>query len=103
MLLPDVAGTLARLHSFLRPPGRPGIHALADPARLCGLVSTAGFRGVRTDSVSAVHETDTPDQFTEFLRDVAPPITRLVADQPADPQRGHPRDGCEVTRRRGLE
>jgi SAM-dependent methyltransferase len=120
MLLPDVAGTLARLHSFLRPggrlaasvwgapsavqfaaavpvileelelppppPGRPGMHALADPARLAELVSSAGFRDVRTETVSAVFETDTPDQFTQFLRDVAPPITRLVADRPADVQ-----------------
>jgi hypothetical protein len=68
------------------PPGRPGIPALADPARLCELVSSAGFRDVRTETVSAVFETDTPDQFTQFLRDVAPPITRLVADRPADVQ-----------------
>ena len=82
MLLPDVHGTLARLHSFLR----PGIPALADPARLSELVSSAGFRDVRTETVSAVFETDTPDQFTQFVRDVALPITRLVADRPADVQ-----------------
>jgi SAM-dependent methyltransferase len=120
MLLPDPAGALARLPSFLRPggrlaasvwgapsavqfaaavpvivdelqlpappPGRPGIHALADPAGLSSLVSSAGFRDVETDTVCAIFETDTPEQFTEFLRDVAPPITRLVEDQPADVQ-----------------
>jgi enediyne biosynthesis protein CalE5 len=117
MLLPDVAGTLARLHSFLRPggrlaasvwgapadvqfaaavpvileelqlppppPGRPGIHALADPVRLSDLVSGAGFREVETDTVSAIFETETPEQFTQFLRDVAPPVSRLVEDQPS--------------------
>jgi enediyne biosynthesis protein CalE5 len=120
MLLPDAAGTLARLHSFLRPggrlaasvwgapsavqfaaavpvvfeelglppppPGRPGIHALADPARLSQLVSSAGFRDVETDTVSALFEAETPEEFTRFLRDVAPPITRLVEGTPADVQ-----------------
>jgi SAM-dependent methyltransferase len=59
-------------------PPRRNRHA----ARLAELVSSAGFRDVRTEMVSAAFETDTPDEFTQFLRDVAPPITRLVADQP---------------------
>lgn len=120
MLLPDVAGTLGRLHSFLRPggrlaasvwgvpsavqfaaavpvifeelklppppPGRPGIHALADPARLAALVEGAGFHDVETDTVTSFFETETPEQFTQFLRDVAPPITRLVEGQPLEAQ-----------------
>ena len=116
MFLPDVAGTLGRLHSFLKPsgrlaasvwgsqptvqfsaaipvifdelrlppppPGRPGPFALADRSRLAALVSGAGFLSVQTGTVCAVFATETPEQFTEFIRGVAPPITNLVKAQP---------------------
>jgi SAM-dependent methyltransferase len=68
------------------PPGRPGPFALADAGRLTALVKGAGFRDVETGTVSVVFETETPAQFTEFIRDVAPPFTALVKDQPADVQ-----------------
>jgi ubiquinone/menaquinone biosynthesis C-methylase UbiE len=120
MFLPDVAGTLKRLHSFLKvggslaasvwgpqpavqmtaaipiifaelklpppPPGRPGIFALADPAKLAALVADAGFHDVETGMIRVVFETDTPEQFTEFGRDIAPMITELVDDKPPDVQ-----------------
>jgi enediyne biosynthesis protein CalE5 len=68
------------------PPGRPGIFALADPDALRGLVAGAGFRDVRTGTVTAVYETPSPDAFTSWARDVAPPIANLVAGQPAEVQ-----------------
>jgi len=120
MFLPDVAGTLGHLHSFLKPsgrfaasvwgpqstvqfsaaipvifadlqlppppPGRPGPFALADRDRLAVLVAGAGFRNVETGTVCAVFATETPEQFTEFIRDVAPPITNLVKAQQPDVQ-----------------
>jgi SAM-dependent methyltransferase len=118
MFLPDLPGTLARLHSFLKPrgrfaasvwgekhkvqfaaavtviaselnlppppPGRPGPFALADARRLAALVREAGFRDVETGTVSVVFETDTPAQYTEFIRDVAPPFTAVLKDHPSD-------------------
>jgi enediyne biosynthesis protein CalE5 len=114
--LPDVAGALARLRSFLRPGGRlaaavwgpaqavqfaapvpviraelglppppqgiPGPFALADAARLAGLVRSAGFREVATGTVTATYRFASPELATRWLRDVAPPITALVAGQP---------------------
>jgi hypothetical protein len=38
----------------------------------------AGFREVEIGAVSVVLETETPVQFTEFIRDVAPRFTALV-------------------------
>lgn len=118
MFLPDVAGTLKRLHSFLKPggrlaasvwgaqpavqftaaipvifrelklpspaPGRPGIFALSDPDKLAALVVDAGFEEVETGTICVVFKTDTPEQYTEFIRDVAPTITELVNGQPPD-------------------
>lgn len=115
MFLPDVAGTLRRLHGFLTPGGRlaasvwgppprvqfaaagpviveelelpsppadrPGAHALADPDDLAGLVSDAGFREVETGTLEVIFETESPSAYTEFIRDVAPRIDNLLADQ----------------------
>jgi SAM-dependent methyltransferase len=118
MFLPDVAGTLRRLYTFLKPggrlassvwgaqadvqfsaafpvvlqelelppppPGRPGAFALSDPDKLATLVGEAGFRGVETGTLSVVFETDTPEQYTEFIRDVAPQLTTVLNGQPVD-------------------
>ena len=116
MFLTDVAGTLERLHTFLRPggrlaasvwgppaavqmmaglpilidelklppppPGRPGVFALADADRLAALVAGAGFRHVATGTLNVVFATDTPEQYTAFIRDVAAALAALVEGQP---------------------
>jgi ubiquinone/menaquinone biosynthesis C-methylase UbiE len=118
--LPDVTGTLERLHSFLKrdgrlaaavwgppdtvqfalpisvifkelelpppPPGRPGIFALADAAALAQLVAGTGFRDVETGTVTAIYETASPEDFTQWARDVAPPIVNLMKGQPPEEQ-----------------
>jgi ubiquinone/menaquinone biosynthesis C-methylase UbiE len=118
MFLPDVAGTLKRLRTFLKPggrlaasvwgaqpdvhfsaafpvvlqelelppppPGRPGAFALSDPDKLAALVAEAGFRDVGTGTLSVVFKTDTAEQYTEFIRDVAPQLTSLLNGQPVD-------------------
>lgn len=118
--LPDVLGTLKRLHTFLKrdgrlaaavwgppdtvqfarpvsviltaldlpapPPGRPGIFALADRHRLAQLVADAGFRDVETGTVTAVYETASPEDFTQWAREVAPPIANLLKGQPPEVQ-----------------
>jgi SAM-dependent methyltransferase len=118
MFLPDVAGTLTRLRSFLKPGGRlaasvwgdrdkvqfaaagsiiatelglapplvgqPGIFALADPCHLQKLVLEAGFRDVQTGALAVIFATQTPAQFTEFIRDVAPTFNALLKDRTAD-------------------
>jgi SAM-dependent methyltransferase len=62
-------------------PGLPGIFALADQRRLKMLVREAGFQDVEIGTVSVIFETATPAQFTEFIRDVAPPFSVLLKDQ----------------------
>jgi hypothetical protein len=64
------------------PPGRPGAFALSDPKRLAELLAQAGFRDVETGTVSVVFETDSPEEYIEFIRDVAPQLTTLLGDQP---------------------
>ena len=80
---PVVVGELALP---LPPPGRPGAFALGDPERLAELVRQAGFEDVRTGTVAVIFETDSTERFTEFIRDVAPQLTTLLADQPPEAQ-----------------
>jgi enediyne biosynthesis protein CalE5 len=60
------------------PPGRPGPFALSDPEKLAALAAEAGFREVETGTLSVVFETDTPEEYSEFIRDVAPQLTTLL-------------------------
>jgi ubiquinone/menaquinone biosynthesis C-methylase UbiE len=66
------------------PAGRPGIFALADPVALARLVAGAGFRDVETGTVTAVYETASPEDFTQWTLDVAPPIVNLLKGQPLE-------------------
>jgi SAM-dependent methyltransferase len=68
------------------PPGRPGAFALSDPARLAALVTEAGFRDVETGTVPVIFEADSPERFTDFIRDVAPQLTTMLAGHPAPVQ-----------------
>ena len=64
------------------PRDRPGPFALGDPEQLTEVVTHAGFDEVDTGTTIAVWEFDSPTACTQFIRDVAPPVTALVADQP---------------------
>ena len=68
--------------SSLRPPG-PGPFALGADGALEELVRDAGFTDVVASTALAVYETASAEACTEWIRDVAPPITGLIADQPA--------------------
>ena len=68
------------------PSAGPGPFALGDDGILEGLVRAAGFVDVRAGSVLAVYEIASPEACTRWLREVAPPITELVAAQPVDVQ-----------------
>ncbi len=70
------------------PRDRPGPFALGDPERLTDVVTDAGFTEVETGTAVAVWEFASRQACTQFIRDVAPPVTALVADQP-EPVRQH--------------
>jgi enediyne biosynthesis protein CalE5 len=116
--LPDVAGTLKRLHSALKgggrlaaavwgpldavqyalpipiilrelslqapPAGRPGPFALGDTKMLAQLVANAGFGDIEIGTLTVIYETASAEDFTQWIRDVAPPITKLTNGQPTE-------------------
>jgi len=68
------------------PPGRPGIFALAKADALARLVADAGFQYVETGTVTAVYEMASPEDSTQWIRDVAPPIVNLLKGHTPDVQ-----------------
>lgn len=64
------------------PAAGPGPFALGAQGALEDLVRDAGFTDVVARTALAVYKTDSAEACTEWLRDVAAPITELIADQP---------------------
>ncbi len=68
------------------PTGGPGPFALGGDGVLESLVREAGFTDVVSGTTVATYKTPSAEACTEWVRDVAPPITDLIADQPASVQ-----------------
>jgi enediyne biosynthesis protein CalE5 len=70
------------------PPGTPG--PLSRPTReaLAGLLEGGGFLDVRVEEVDVLFELGSPEEFTTYMREIAPPISALMRDFPADAQQG---------------
>jgi ubiquinone/menaquinone biosynthesis C-methylase UbiE len=68
------------------PAGGPGPFALGEAGALENLVTGAGFIQLTSGEALVVYETPTAEACTQWLRDVAPPIAELIADQPPSVQ-----------------
>jgi SAM-dependent methyltransferase len=68
------------------PAAGPGPFALGADGALEELVRDAGFTDVVAGTAVAVYGTTSAQACTEWIRDVAPPITELIADHPASVQ-----------------
>lgn len=68
------------------PPGTPG--PLARPTResIAALLEGGGFSNVEVDEVEVVFEHSSPEEFVTCLREIAPPITALLAEHPPEVQ-----------------
>jgi ubiquinone/menaquinone biosynthesis C-methylase UbiE len=65
------------------PAAGPGPFALGADGVLEGLTRDADFVEVVSGTTLVVYETPNPEACTQWVRDVAPPITEFIADQPA--------------------
>jgi ubiquinone/menaquinone biosynthesis C-methylase UbiE len=77
---------MAEVAGVTPPADGPGPFALGGDGVLEQLVRAAGFRDVAAGEAVAVYETPSREVCTEWLRDVAPPISQLVVDQSAEVQ-----------------
>jgi SAM-dependent methyltransferase len=68
------------------PPGTPGPLSRPTPQALGGLLEAAGFSDVEVEEAEVTFEWRSPEEFTTFIREIAPPITAMIAPHPQEAQ-----------------
>jgi enediyne biosynthesis protein CalE5 len=68
------------------PPGTPGPLSRPTPEALGGLLGGGGFADVEVEEADVTIEWESPEEFTTFIREIAPPITAILAPHPPDVQ-----------------
>jgi SAM-dependent methyltransferase len=77
---------LQRLELPPPPPGTPGPLSRPTPEALGGLLDGGGFSDVEVEEAEVSFEWDSPEQFTTFIKEIAPPISALLAPHPPEVQ-----------------
>ena len=68
------------------PPGTPGPLSRPTPETLSALLEGGGFSDVEVEDAEVTMEWSTPEEFTTFVREIAPPISAMIAPHPPDVQ-----------------
>jgi SAM-dependent methyltransferase len=68
------------------PPGTPGPLSRPTPEALGGLLEGGGFSDVEVERADVAFEWESPEEFTTFIKEIAPPISSLIAPHPPDVQ-----------------
>jgi SAM-dependent methyltransferase len=68
------------------PPGTPGPLSRPTPEALGGLLEGGGFSDVEVEEAQVSFEWDSADEFTTFVKEIAPPISALINPHPPDVQ-----------------
>jgi SAM-dependent methyltransferase len=68
------------------PPGTPGPLSRPTPEALGGLLEGGGFSDVEVEDVEVTFTFPSAEEFTVFIREIAPPITAIFASHPQDVQ-----------------
>jgi ubiquinone/menaquinone biosynthesis C-methylase UbiE len=68
------------------PPETPGPLSRPTPEALGGLLEAAGFSDVEVKEAEVIMEWESAEEFTTFVKEIAPPISALIDPQPQDVQ-----------------
>ena len=68
------------------PPGTPGPLSRPTPEAIGGLLEGGGFSDVQVEEIEITFDFDSPEEFTTFVREIAPPITALMANHSEEEQ-----------------
>jgi SAM-dependent methyltransferase len=78
-------GTLMRRYELPPPPpGTPGPLSRPTPEAIAGLLEGGGFSNIEVEEATYVIDFDSPEDFTTYVRDIAPPINALINTRPAE-------------------
>src|SRR6185503_11253509 len=80
-------GVAIRALGMAPPPlGTPGPLSRPTPDALGGLLEAGGFSDVEAEETTVSLEWQSPEEFTTFIREIAPPITAMIAPHPQEVQ-----------------
>jgi SAM-dependent methyltransferase len=68
------------------PPGTPGPLSRPTPEALGGLLEAGGFSDVEVEEANVTIGLESAEQFTTFVREIAPPITAMMSSHPKEVQ-----------------
>ncbi|MCA1708291.1 MAG: class I SAM-dependent methyltransferase, partial [Actinobacteria bacterium] len=77
---------MARLQVPPPPPGTPGPLSRPTPEALGGLLEAAGFSDVDVEEAEVTFAWESPEEFTTYIKEIAPPITAMLASHPQEAQ-----------------
>jgi SAM-dependent methyltransferase len=77
---------MSRLNIEPPPPGTPGPLSRPTPEAIGGLLEGGGFSDVKVEELEIQMDWDSPEEFARFTREIAPPISALMADRPQEVQ-----------------
>jgi len=69
------------------PPGTPGPLSRPTEEAIGGLLEGGGFSDVQIERAEVVLEVDSGEEMATFVREIAPPVSALMADKPEEVQR----------------
>jgi SAM-dependent methyltransferase len=68
------------------PPGTPGPLSRPTEEAIGGLLEGGGFNDVQTEQTEVSMEWESPEEFTTFIKEIAPPITAIINPHPPEVQ-----------------
>ena len=68
------------------PPGTPGPLSRPTSDALGGLLEGGGFSDVEVERADVAFEWESPEEFTTFIKEIAPPISAMINPHPPDVQ-----------------
>jgi SAM-dependent methyltransferase len=86
MLGVPMRAAMERLQVPPPPPGTPGPLSRPTPDALRGLLEGGGFSGVDVEEADLTVEFASAEEFTTFVREIAPPISAMINPRPPDEQ-----------------
>ena len=84
MLAVHMRTVMTRLNVSPPPPGTPGPLSRPTSEAIAGILEGGGFSDVEVEQLELEFEWDSPEEFARFAREIAPPITALLANHPPD-------------------
>jgi SAM-dependent methyltransferase len=68
------------------PPGTPGPLSRPTPEAVGGLLEGGGFSDVQVEETEVAFEWPSSEEFTTFIKEIAPPISAMIAPHPKEVQ-----------------